>query len=373
MSEIETRREFMTSWHTSPRPALEAWSDRSQRDLMHSTKSSKHVPLFRPFDLLAQPNQSLIVLENDDQRIGVESVVGAQAEFRRHVDFDTVYFQFAGRTSIETEFGEVELGPGELVFIPEGIAHRSTGSAQSLRWFAFVEEPFRRFQDSESYTSDTAFEVIRHNGPAWTIPAGREKPQKGGRVKEVMICWNDKPDDFTVAERDYDYLAGASSLSRTEKISGIRKLRVFDVFKNIAGKGGSVEPLLQSPFLEIKTYNIIGEQIAFHRALRSEEVRIHFRGNALDMSEIENVSMVPGAVTVIPRGIAHSVITEPEDDPSFLRMNFYSNLPWRYPNDLTDHAFNSTFEVKTAVHQEAAWRRAAQEQKEIVALTPLSV
>jgi hypothetical protein len=54
-------------------------------------------------------------------------------------------------------------------------------------------------------------------------------------------------------------------------------------------------------------------------------------------------------------------------------MNFYSNLPWRYPNDLTDHAFNSTFEVKTAVHQEAAWRRAAQEQKEIVALTPLSV
>ena len=64
---------------------------------MASMTSTRHVPLFRPFDLLATPNQALTILHNDDHRIGVESVVGARDAFVRHIDFDTVYFQFRGR------------------------------------------------------------------------------------------------------------------------------------------------------------------------------------------------------------------------------------------------------------------------------------
>jgi hypothetical protein len=257
MADIVTQREFMTTWHDSPRQGIEAWSLRSKANLIGSGTSTDRVPPFRPFDLLAAPNEALVVLENDDHRIGVQSVCGAQPAFVRHIDFDTVYFQFAGETSLETEFGDYHMAPGELSFIPEGIAHRSTGTADSLRWFAFVS---------------------------------------------------------------------------------------------------GTEPIFRAPHMEIKTYNIRGEQFAFHRALRSEEVRIQFRGEALDTCEIDKTLVAPGDVSVIPRGIAHSVITEPPDSPLFLRLNFYSNLPWRMPADLTRHHYKSTFEVQTTVVDEAAWR-----------------
>lgn len=356
MTDIVTQREFMTTWHDSPREGIEAWSLRNKANLIGSGTSTDRVPAFRAFDLLSAPNEALVVLENDDHRIGVQSVCGAQSSFVRHVDFDTIYFQFAGETTLETEFGEYHMAPGEVLFIPEGIAHRSTGTADSLRWFAFVNDPFTEFIDDEPYTGRTEFHVIRHGGPDWRIPAGAEQPVKSGVVEERMIRWDHGPKDRTVIQRDYDYLVGASSTHISEKHSGIRKVRVFDIFRGVAGKRGGVEPIFRSPHMEIKTYNITGEQFAFHRALRSEEVRIQFRGEALDTCELDKVLVGPGDVSVIPRGIAHSVVTEPPDSPLFLRLNFYSNLPWRLPTDLTRHHFKSTFETRTIVHDEAAWR-----------------
>jgi homogentisate 1,2-dioxygenase len=357
---VQPIREFMTTWDGSPRPPLEAWSDRNKANLMGSTKSTRFIPLFRAFDLLSMPNQALVILANDDHRIGVESVVGAQEHFHRWVDADVVYFQYCGATTLETEFGDYEMRPGELMFVPEGIAHRSTGTADSLRWFAIAHEPFTDFFDETRYTSHTEFEVVRKGGPGWTVPAGRERARRGGKVTEAMHCWDDRPDDLTIAERDYEYLVGASSTQVREKVSGIRKIRAFDFFTEIVGKKGGSPPLFKGPNLEIKTYNIVGEQFAFHRALRSEEIRIQFRGNAMDMSEFENVPIQPGEVTIIPRGIAHSVVTVPPESRDFLRLNFYSAKPWRIETDLTRHAHHSTFEIRTVVRREAAWRQAAE-------------
>lgn len=349
-------REFMTTWHNSTRPPIEAWAMREKSTLMESGQSTYRVPPFRPFDLLPFPNHGLVLLENADHRIGVESVCGAQEVFRRHVDFDTVYFQYAGRTMLETEFGEYEMAPGDLMLVPEGIAHRATGTADSLRWFAYVSTPFVEFMTEEDQSSHTEFTVTRRGGPNWTIAAGAERPNKSGRVKERMIRWDDGPRDLTTVERDYASLVGASSTHFKDKVSGIRKLRAFDTFRDVAGRSSEPPAIFRGPNIEIKTYNIIGEQFAFHRALRSEEIRIQFRGTALDMSELENVHCAPGVTTIIPRGIAHSVVTEPPDSDQFLRMNFYSHLPWQYPTDLTRHAFSSTFETETKLIRQAAWK-----------------
>jgi len=360
MAEIVKRKEFMTTWHAHARSYLPHWSERKKANLMGSGSSTRAVPPFRAFDLIATPNQALVLLANADHRIGVASICGAQIEFRRHVDFDTVYLQFAGSTLVETEFGEHEMRPGDLMHIPEGIAHRMTGSADSLVWFAHAVEPFTHFMSEEDQVSQTEFEVIRHGGPSWHVAPGHEQPQKSGKLRERMICWDDRPQDVTLIERDYDELVGATSTEMREKVSGIRKLRCFDLFKEIAGTSGEPKPVFRSNKLEIKTYNIIGEQFAFHRALRSEEVRIQFRGKAMDMSELGNEEAEPGRVTVIPRGIAHSVVTDPVDDKTFLRLNFYSHLPWSYPTDFTRHYYDSRFEVRTRVLREAAWKQAAE-------------
>ena len=139
----------------------------------------------------------------------------------------------------------------------------------------------------------------------------------------------------------------------------VRKVRAFDHFTAIVGKGredAGTQPLMESANMRIRTYNMQGEQFAFHRALRSEEVRIQFRGDALDMSEFENVEVSPGEITIIPLGISHSVITNPPEDQNFLRLNFYSKVPWQVPIDPTKHYFDSKFEIKTTVHKQAEWR-----------------
>ena len=322
---------------------------------MNSGKSTRALPMFRAFDLLAKPNDRIELLVNSDQRIGVESVCGAQQDFVRHVDFDSVYLQFAGESIIETEFAEYRMVPGDIIHIPEGIAHRSSGSADSLRWFALVNSPFTTFMSVDDQVSETTFTVRRVNGPDWTIPADRMSAPRD-RVIERMICWDDKPSDLTIFERDYADLVPAGSTSPREAKSGVTKLRAFDLFKEIAGTSGEPKPVMRGKHLEIKVYNIIGEQFAFHRALRSEEVRIQFRGKALDMSETGNADTAPGTVTMIPRGIGHSVITDPVDCTQFLRMNFYSELPWTAPHDVTRHHFDSHFDVETHVIQKAPWR-----------------
>ena len=349
-------REFMTTWHTSARSYLPAWAQRTKSSLIASGSSTRSLPLFRAFDLIANPNEQVVLLLNGDHRIGVESVCGAQQEFVRHIDFDTVLFQFAGNTTVETEYGEYKMAPGDLMHIPEGIAHRSCGTADSLRWFAHVNSPFTQFMSEEDQVSHTVFNVKRVNGPEWTIPVHRLSAPRDV-VVERMVCWNDRPDDLSIFQRDYADLVPVTSTSPREKKSGILKLRAFDLFKEIAGTSGEPKPVLRGKHLEMKVYNIIGEQFAFHRALRSEEVRVQFRGEALDMSEVGNADTKPGTVTMIPRGIGHSVITDPVDSQDFLRLNFYSELPWSTPTNVSHHHFESHFEIETQVLQPAPWKK----------------
>ena len=70
---------------------------------------------------------------------------------------------------------------------------------------------------------------------------------------------------------------------RGEPGSLVRKLRAFDHFTAIVGKGredAGTQPLMESANMRIRTYNMQDEQFAFHRALRSAEVRIQFRGRS---------------------------------------------------------------------------------------------
>jgi len=349
--------EFMTTWKDFPRPGLAAWSERKKAGLMSTAKSTRYTPKFRPFDMLSVPNQSLLILENENHRIGAESVVGVQDAFHRYVDCDMVYFQFCGNTTVETEFGVHEMEPGEVMLVPGGISHRSIGRNQSLRYFCQTHEGVDDVMAEDKYTSHQTYALKRVGGPDWSKLEGQDAHAKGP-VLEKMHFWDDEPEDQTIVERDYDSLVGVATLKPSG--SGIRKLRAFDHFTTVAGKGGEAGllALMESANMRVRTYNMQDEQFAFHRALRSEEVRIQFRGDALDLSEFENVPVSPGEVTIIPLGISHSVISVPPDAKDFLRLNFYSKVRWRVRIDPTQHVFNSRFEVDTTVHKEADWWQA---------------
>jgi quercetin dioxygenase-like cupin family protein len=300
--------------------------------------------------MLARPNQSLILMVNADQRIGVESIVGCQDAFKRNIDFDEIIFQFAGTSKVETECGLFDLHPGEILLVPGGIAQRSTGSVDCLRMFGRLHSPVTHFFTEDRQVSETAFEVVRHGGPKWTMPAGAEKGSTG-QVLEAMVTWRDEsPDDFTYADRDYANLIGRSSALRDEFKSTVHKLRIFDFFTEKTGIRGPSSKLIESDNFFVEAYNTHGEQFAFHRALRSEEFGLQFRGTAVNMSEFDaKLPMVPGDFALVPLGISHSVIC----DENFLRTVWYSRLPWDFVANPNGHAFDSSFEVRSKVLQAA--------------------
>jgi mannose-6-phosphate isomerase-like protein (cupin superfamily) len=347
-------REFMTGWFGDGPMSMETWSVRDKAGLMGTATSKRAVPAFRPFDMIAAPNGSVLVFENSDQRLGVESVCGAQPAFRRNLDFQTVYFQFAGNTTLETEYGIVEMQPGDLTLIPEGIAHRGTGTADSLRWYFHLREPVQHMFTAEKQSSRTQYEVIRRGGPDWKIPAGAAQPSKG-RVVEHMVQWRDPSADYyTTIERDYASLVDVSSKRRDTKVSGITHIAAFDCFTEVTGRHGPGPKLLQTKYFVIEAYNTVGEQFAFHRGLLSEEFGIQFAGKAINMTELEARQQTdPGDCALVPLGISHAVLCE----PGFLRMVPYSRIPWDVRVDPAKHAFHSTFETKVKVVEPHAWHK----------------
>ena len=352
--------EGLTTFKGLPRKDGEANAERNTARMMGIGKSTRYTPVFRPFDFLSSPNQRVTLVDNQFHRIGVESVFGVQDAFHRYVDSDMVYFQFAGQTTLETEMGIFEVHPGEVVLIPGGTAQRSIGTADSLRFFCESNEMIDHIMGEDQYTSDTTFKLQRMGGPDWELSSEAGNATRGV-VMERMHVWDDGPDDFTILERDYDNLVGVAS--PTGGGVGVVTRHAFDHFRGIVGQGGggtpmATQPLYEAPHMRVRTYNIEGAQNGFHRGLRTEEFRIQFRGECVDLIELGNVDMRPGDVSIIPRGISHSVITDPPDDQSFLRLNFYSSVPWRVATDLTGHVYNSSFNVETTVHKEAEWRLA---------------
>src|SRR5581483_7082359 len=162
---------------------------------------------FRPFDMLGGPNQALPLLVNADMRIGVDSVVGTQPRFRRNCDFDLLLFQFSGRTALESEYGPVELGPGELALIPGGVAYRASGTADCLRLYAELRDPMVPLYGPAQYASHSEFEMVREGGPLWPAPNGAA-PAPTDRVLEELALWDETPDQYTLLERDYGDVAG---------------------------------------------------------------------------------------------------------------------------------------------------------------------
>jgi hypothetical protein len=101
-----------------------------------------------------------------------------------------------------------------MMLVPDGIAHRSTGSADALRWYFHLHEPVRAIYTADKETSRTDFTATRSGGPDWHIPADRHAAPKG-QVIEQMIQWRDaSAADYTRVARDYESLVGNTSRQR---------------------------------------------------------------------------------------------------------------------------------------------------------------
>ena len=267
-------REFMTGWESPDTHQMIplVWSDRNKEGLRGVAKGKRFTPKLRPFDMLSEPNQRLKIFESADVRVIVESVTGTQ-NFRRNSDFDEVLIQFCGTSHVESEFGKFDLAMGEVLVIPGGVSYRSTGANDCLRMVLDLHEPVFKVFDEKDHTSETTYTMKRTNGPNWSAPSA---PPSNAKVIEKLYIWDEDPEDATIIERDYSDLVGVSSIKSKENI--VKKVRAFDIFNEITGKAAGPK-IVESPHCLIDSYNTVGDQWAFHRALRSRGIRAAVPGH----------------------------------------------------------------------------------------------
>jgi mannose-6-phosphate isomerase-like protein (cupin superfamily) len=328
---VKKIREFMT--HRDPDEHI--WVERDESAVIGTARMGQRlVPKIRPFDLLRSAPRSgnrvqVMIWEGDTLRIAVENLLGSEEQLTRAADHDLVYFQFAGRSTIESECGVVDLEPGEFVLVPAAISHRSTGRDECLRVRIATRELVNLGVDPEKPLAETRFNV-RPSEP-FQQANGRQEAQSA-RILEHITFWDPQSDVWI--ERDPAALIGTV----TGGSRPFKKIRGFDYFTGMTGKGGAKAPILYNgKEFRIDVYNLEEEQRGFHRGCDEDEIWFQFRGHSLNHTEWGAMELDAGQTAMIPRGIAHRIT----GSPGFLRIVFYSR-GLVYPK-----AFNNISERET--------------------------
>lgn len=308
-----TVREFMT--HRDPDEHI--WVERDEDMLIGTvTKGQRPMPHIRPFDLLQNgvapgATNRVLIWQGSTLRIAAEQINGPEPELTRAADFDSFYVQFVGSSRVESELGAVELVPGEIVLIPAGISHRSTAQGESLRLRVMSKESVQLGVDPDRPLTQSNFQV-GHSDPLSHVAL---PGNSGDSVVEHTCFWE--------AESDVWIERRAEQLFNCWKEGGrvLKKIRAFDYFTGITGKGGARAPVLyEGGEFRIDCYNLEGQQRGFHRGLDEDEIWFQFRGHGKNETEWGIVELNAGEMSYVPRGIAHRI----NGRDGFLRMVFYS-------------------------------------------------
>jgi mannose-6-phosphate isomerase-like protein (cupin superfamily) len=309
-------REFMT--HREP--AEHIWMEREESAVIGTARMGQRmIPRIRPFDLLRSIPLSgnrarAMVFEGDSLRIATEHIAGRETQLTRAADHDVIYLQFSGRSTIESESGVVEVGPGEIALVPAAISHRTIGSDECLRVRVATQEFVIEGVDPEKPTMQRSF-TVRASERIAAANGHRTEPGDKDPVLEHISFWDPQSDLWV--ERDAAALIGC----KREGGRIVRKLSAFNYFTGMTGKGGARAPVLYNgKEFRVDVYNLEEEQNGFHRGCDEDEIWFQFRGHSLNHTEWGALELDAGQMTYIPRGVAHRIT----GSPSFLRMVLYS-------------------------------------------------
>jgi homogentisate 1,2-dioxygenase len=80
---------------------------------------------------LTEPFTMIDLTNVDDLAVSVFLCQGTMP-FHRHLDQDELFMVHSGTISIESDWGNIVLRPGELAVVPKGLSHRSSSLIRSL-------------------------------------------------------------------------------------------------------------------------------------------------------------------------------------------------------------------------------------------------
>lgn len=95
-----------------------------------------------------EPNHWVEHLRATDLSLGTYSVpAGGVDDQRPHLE-DEVYVVQTGEATIQTDSGEVRVGPGSVVFVPANEGHRYVDITEDLTLIVIVAPPYKSREQS---------------------------------------------------------------------------------------------------------------------------------------------------------------------------------------------------------------------------------
>lgn len=308
----------------------------------------------RPFDLLpaidpvAGGYASLLLYAGETLRVACAHIVGAQPVFERAGDHDTILFQFAGTARVQTSFGDYALYPGEALYIPAMVAHRTMGSANCRRMEYYPRDLLTPRLDPEQAITDTRFVVAPEGQPLVEEPLVDAVRPPDGKIREHLTHWDDRPGEDYLFVRTYDYLYGKAEMGRRPI-----KVRPYDYFTTPADssdKGPAAVRtalLWDSPTFRQRVYANPGRQPATHRGYDEDEFWFQFSGTNVQETEHGAYPMEPGQTSMAEAGISHTGTSH----PGAHRLTTYTPKPLRMVVEPGDHLRETRWQVQATVRK----------------------
>ena len=302
----------------------------------------------RPFDMLPEVNPKggdaeLMLYVGENLRVACQKVVGSQEHFLRAGDFQTIFFQFSGRSLVETSFGDYELEPGEALLVPAMVAHRTTGSPNCQRMVYYPREFLYPSMQPEDETTD-----IRHTvHPQGQLPGEEVVPAvqvpAQGKITERLTHWDALPGDDYIFMRSYEWVKG-----RGETGHRPHKVRPFNYYTTAPDDTSlkvRTSLLWENDTFRQRTYSNPGKQPGAHRGYDEDEFWFQFSGHLTQMTEHGKYLMEAGQTSMAEPGISHTSFNE----PGGLRLTTYTNKPLRMVVDPSQHLRETSYEIKETI------------------------
>ena len=295
----------------------------------------------RPFDLLPELDplrggvvQRLLYV-GEKLRIACSSIIGPQPMFERAGDYETIFFQFSGIALVETSFGDYHLHPGEMLYIPAMIAHRTIGSRRCRRMEYYPKEPIQGMLDPNRPPPETRFSVSQAGDDQLTEHVPEKVRPVGGKIREHLTHWDNLPGEAFLFERTYDWMVG-----RAETGPKPIKVRPFD-YMVTDGRGVRTAMLWKSASFRQQVYANPGRQPAPHRGYDEDEFWFQFSGTVAQETEHSAYAIEAGECSMAEAGISHTSTSHPGAN----RLTTYTNKPLRMMVAPSEHLRETRWQV----------------------------
>ena len=212
----------------------------------------------------------------------------------RNVDFDEVHFLQTGKALYETDWGRLEAGPGDFVFVPKSVAYRITPT-EGLLTRLVLESPH-----SLAFDTPAPFGMIDFGGSVRraSVPAAHAV----GGPEEGTVLLVKSYDGVT----RYEYPGDVSMLvQRFTPQAPVWALNLKDInpvtYEHV---GGPPQHFFASRGKEILLYTLSARRTSgrppVHYNADYEEIIHYFKGPGA-WGPIDE----PGTLTWVPKGVSH--------------------------------------------------------------------